>query len=1773
MARDVAKRCWYPVLALVLNLSCLHAGERWSRQLTEFGGVPGNDWVPVAQPCPNCRPGDRQAGAKVLNYFDNTAFLGNDNSAQPQHHHLTFVNQPFPQPGQSSRVAFPPPPVAQPLQQEFESVFNQPFGSHQSFLQQSPFGAIQSVQRHPVPVYNSQSSVKDSLVQEKPSVVEQQSQFPFPLQQQTPANNLRQNQPAGGISQEEVQLLYVPVETLYNQKPGQQETGRFNGFPQPVSASLINDFYTAATTTPKPRTTSTVFTTKTTTKAPQVTKPKPNQPPLAMFMYNDDKQSKVTISDALGNLKNVNQIAVLDNLSKNLPKVFIGPSGLAPPKGYSKFELPYLSSIDQSRFERKLNDLPFFVAPLSYKTPNGFSKIPLPAPHVGSVIVQQAASSPVSNYYRQPDNIEYYQPSTLKFTEPTTKPPITLPASKPQYDSDHYTSPTSKPTTDRTNYSRGNTQIPQEVYRQPQTDRALYTHSPFNSVNNQPNRHIVNEEYFNLAKTKKPATQSSTPNYTPKTYKPFEFKPIPDLKIPLFGNAEEQPPIFTTPKPTTTTEQPHTTRQEEIRMKAHFKEENFRGRRPYTAPTVVPQYETEEITGPVGAGHEEEHFVHKFRLVDSVRPQTTQPPKSVIDNGFLDFFSQDNHDTLKTVVPGNGGGHQIVRNNYFTPNNNNNNEELPKQKFVSTYYVPTTTPSTTRTTTTTTVAPKTTLDNFFKDFEEKSNRFASDRPRFTQKQVQPVEQSYNTESFRYNDESYINKYRYETNTNSEPHYPVEVVTTQDPIRYDTTSEASYETTPSSNKSYNIPSELPPISANLPGLVNSLMEDEWSPQKNNNEQQTNVPASGTTPTKGHFRKTNYRTSTQPPPTGTQEPYYTEVTTRRSRGRRPTSSTTQSDSAAPTRSTTINRSRSRYVPSSEERSATRGRTRTRLNNSGSRVVKEEENLDYQRDVLKQNYPVIRTSNSQSTTTTSTAAPPPPPTTSSTTTTYATTMPLTYQQIYEEQTERVNLYPMTQTEHIPEVPNVEEVSIPKKESSTFTENYEADLTSPFIPTTIRQYERDQQNIQPDEESIRVLPVNHQPAVESHREAPAKSVEIQRDQYSAVYNTRRQPPVRTEEPATTTHLYQPDEDQEVRKVEITPRPRRPLSRQPVYSPRTTTERVTTERTTTEPSSRGGSSQRRPPFIRRPGRPTYTTTTAPTTTYSSRGTAGDDEPSSQGSITVRPKTRHDILRNRTRRPVTTTQTPATTASPEPSVTRGFARTKELRRVSPTIRSRQEQQQSEKQQTETQTTQTPRFRIRERTRFGLQPQESQWSTKLAYSTFQPIQNVESRSKNFGIREHHPIEPEPEIVTASPYRQAEEDVQYVNVSANLAGAPTAPSGVITNEVALSQLPPQAEDSSDDSNVPSFADLLNDVMKEYIDDRRQPQAGSKTVENEVVISDDNPRPVESLRKLNKERKPIHIRSGNGINFRKRSRSHAVDSFETAESQHINTHVFNRAGFEPLKNIEKAELRGKNLLDEAKGSGTPTTQESPSEDSQSAVEADLPETTLAPLPETTTSAFVETTSIPETTSILPTEREPTTQPPAIDTKFGDEEQASTEQFYDEEAEPAQELPTPITKDATNRGIFADVKKQLSDLFAMAETDPDTEELEDDERFSPSLTAPADHQQQYHGAERTSTVEPPTVDAITSTIAPELLLVPSQQPPDQEAAANDDDDNDDGVNDATEPPSPTSPVQVQVAMGPVPIPTSTSNGITHETEICYRGRCIKTDQKKLKKSKFKPN
>ena len=116
--------------------------------------------------------------------------------------------------------------------------------------------------------------------------------------------------------------------------------------------------------------------------------PSPNQPPLSVYMGTTlPDQRRVQLVDVLKTLKNARTIAVLDSFGPDTPRVFVGPRNLDTPVGYAKFDLPYLSSIENNRVERKVDKLPFFVAPLSFEPPPGYSKIPFPAPHIGSVVI------------------------------------------------------------------------------------------------------------------------------------------------------------------------------------------------------------------------------------------------------------------------------------------------------------------------------------------------------------------------------------------------------------------------------------------------------------------------------------------------------------------------------------------------------------------------------------------------------------------------------------------------------------------------------------------------------------------------------------------------------------------------------------------------------------------------------------------------------------------------------------------------------------------------------------------------------------------------------------------------------------------------------------------------------------------------------------------------------------------------------------------------------------------------------------------------------------------------------------------------------------------------------------------------------------------------------------------------------------------------------------------------------------------------------------------
>ncbi|XP_048523781.1 mucin-5AC [Dendroctonus ponderosae] len=138
---------------------------------------------------------------------------------------------------------------------------------------------------------------------------------------------------------------------------------------------------------------------------------KAHQPPLAVFL---ESQQKAEIVDVLNILRGAKSIAVQDKVTPESPQIFIGPSNLDSPDGYTKFPLPYLNNINGNRIERKIDQLPFFVAPVGYKTPPGYAKIALPSPHVGSVVV-----SVPSSLEQTPHN------QVLSFSSPAFEPPRT----------------------------------------------------------------------------------------------------------------------------------------------------------------------------------------------------------------------------------------------------------------------------------------------------------------------------------------------------------------------------------------------------------------------------------------------------------------------------------------------------------------------------------------------------------------------------------------------------------------------------------------------------------------------------------------------------------------------------------------------------------------------------------------------------------------------------------------------------------------------------------------------------------------------------------------------------------------------------------------------------------------------------------------------------------------------------------------------------------------------------------------------------------------------------------------------------------------------------------------------------------------------------------------------------------------------------------------------------------------------------------------------------
>lgn len=265
---------------------------------------------------------------------------------------------------------------------------------------------------------------------------------------------------------------FAPQQSAIASNGIRQSTPAFNQF---VSQTPASSFTNQVQFTPVPLPTG-------------PTNPPPHQPPLAVYMERSEK-----VSDILSVLKEVKTIPVLDQVEDQAPVVFVGPSNLDPPKGYVKFDLPYLSSLESNRVDRKITNLPFFVAPLNFKPPAGYSKIPFPAPHIGSVVIsnatifREALEKPTTNKF-----------AYSSFDVTTQNTPVTSPSSPSFFEETNFndiSSVTTSPSTFQhfsptpafeTNAPKFETSPPRYNFQDPQFTRrpTIETSPNFESQNN-----------------------------------------------------------------------------------------------------------------------------------------------------------------------------------------------------------------------------------------------------------------------------------------------------------------------------------------------------------------------------------------------------------------------------------------------------------------------------------------------------------------------------------------------------------------------------------------------------------------------------------------------------------------------------------------------------------------------------------------------------------------------------------------------------------------------------------------------------------------------------------------------------------------------------------------------------------------------------------------------------------------------------------------------------------------------------------------------------------------------------------------------------------------------------------------------------------------------------------------------------------------------------------------------------------------------------------------
>lgn len=263
--------------------------------------------------------------------------------------------------------------------------------------------------------------------------------------------------------------------------------------------------------------------------------------------------------------------------------------------------------------------------------------------------------------------------------------------------------------------------------------------------------------------------------------------------------------------------------------------------------------------------------------------------------------------------------------------------------------------------------------------------------------------------------------------------------------------------------------------------------------------------------------------------------------------------------------------------------------------------------------------------------------------------------------------------------------------------------------------------------------------------------------------------------------------------------------------------------------------------------------------------------------------------------------------------------------------------------------------------------------------------------------------------------------------------------------------------------------------------------------------------------------------------------ADGFETAESQHVSQSAYNVLPDEYSKYESKGAHNSFSkgfygdfpVNQEIETASALTMEMEPEAITEEIVQQEMDEEVVTNVPEAKIDATEEKEFLFESTTVVP-----------------EVEKTATVQV--EEKPLTTTTSQPITEEApltpTTESIYDEVRKSLSELFSRG---PEEEEVATD--------SPLTEEKE---------VEPVTEQEVpkettTTTVAPEVTVA-AEESHDEETAS---------IAHVVElPTEPEVKANVTEINRSFVIATSTSQQVSHETEICYRGRCIKSVDAKKK-------